>query len=97
MKRDPNDARTIKFEGFIYLPKDTGKPITWDHLRKMAMTLGNGRIMIFDQKGEPMTEYSKPFGNIGGMIDLLARAFTKRASKRIPTTAQLKRMRNDNN
>jgi len=93
MQRDPNDSRTIKFVGYIYLPKTTGKPITWNQLRTFSMRLGNGRITIFDKVGKPTTASSKTFSNIGEMVSLLAKEFTRRSAKRIPTTAQLRRQK----
>lgn len=93
MQIDKNNRRCLKFTGYVYLPKETGKPVTWNNLRYFAMRLGSGRVSIYKENSKELIGHGKAlaFNNFGTMLHHISKEYIKRSAKRLPTEAQLKR------
>jgi len=73
-----DEARCLKFVGYIYLPKTNSKA---KDLKYYATRFGAGRLQIFD---EHLRRPNRAIAcNLGGMMKLVADEYCKRASKRL--------------
>lgn len=92
MKRDKNNRRCIKFTGYLYLPGETGKEVTWNDLRQCSMK-SSGRITIYDTDNKTVlgNGKAKPFINLSDMGRLIEKEKVVRIATRVKTEAQKKR------
>lgn len=70
------EKRCLKFTGYLYLPKKG------EDLRGYAALLGVGTIHLFDEHNEKKKATPVPFGNVGQMLDIIAKEYKRRVYKR---------------
>jgi len=91
MKADKKNRRCIKFTGYLYLPGETGKEVTWNDLRYCSMKT-SGRIAIFNEDNKTVPGgKAKPFSSLSYMAHLIETEKVKRISKRVRTENQKKK------
>ena len=71
--------RCLKFEGYIYLPDDTSNfnDLRYHTSRRM------GRLIIYNQFGERMTEKGIAFDTLGKLLNEIEQVFKKLVYKRV--------------
>ncbi len=74
-----NEKRCLKFTGYLYLPLDDSYKI----LRKnVARTYG--RIEVYDEFNKKKQSKMIAFDNVGKMVDIILKEYTKRTLKKLP-------------
>lgn len=84
MKNIKDNYRTVKFVGYLYLPKDDSD---YKGLRDFS-SKQMGRIIINDENGKPIDARGYAFANMGQMLNRLLQEYKKRVMKILPPASK---------
>jgi hypothetical protein len=76
-----NNLLTVKFTGYLYLPKDTDDVRALHYFSQRRA----GRIQIFDEHNKRMGNKMVAFDNLADMQWVVEQAWRKRAKKTLQT------------
>lgn len=78
--------KTLKATIYLYVPQDN-HPKAMEYFAKNPM---NGRIIVNDENGKPLTTKSVA-GNINTLLDFLFRSWSQRVKKQIRESKKLQK------